>query len=191
MRERGGDGGGMAGGTGERAAGAGSGEIGRGPVGGAAVGSGLADAGAVDAQLLADPPRANLGRRPLRPRERTADLAIEADAGNVGLALVVHPSVSAKTVPELIALIKATPDGYSYASSGQGSPQHLSGELFNLKAGTKMPVVPYRGSGPAMNDLVGGHGHGSLAHLVSAASGLAALGNSGKRAVRRLSHRGD
>ena len=77
-------------------------------------------------------------------------------AGNVGLALVVHPSVPAKTVPELIALIKANPEAYSYASSGQGSPQHLSGELFNLKAGTKMPVVPYRGSGPAMTDMVAG-----------------------------------
>ncbi|KPF67116.1 MFS transporter [Bosea sp. AAP35] len=77
-------------------------------------------------------------------------------AGNVGLALVVHPSVPAKTVPELITLIKAKPDDYSYASSGQGSPQHLSGELFNLKAGTKMPVVPYRGSGPAMTDMVAG-----------------------------------
>lgn len=77
-------------------------------------------------------------------------------AGNVGLALVVHPSVQAKTVPELVALIKANPSDFSYASSGQGSPQHLSGELFNLKAGTKMPVVPYRGSGPAMTDMVGG-----------------------------------
>lgn len=84
------------------------------------------------------------------------DLVPVGLAGNVGLALVVHPSVPAKTVPELIALIKANPEAYSYASSGQGSPQHLSGELFNLKAGTKMPVVPYRGSGPAMTDMVAG-----------------------------------
>lgn len=77
-------------------------------------------------------------------------------AGNVGLALVVHPSVQAKTVPELVTLIKAKPSDFSYASSGQGSPQHLSGELFNLKAGTNMPVVPYRGSGPAMTDMVAG-----------------------------------
>jgi len=84
------------------------------------------------------------------------DLVPVGLAGNVGLALVVHPSVPAKTVPELIALIKANPESYSYASSGQGSPQHLSGELFNLKAGTKMPVVPYRGSGPAMTDMVAG-----------------------------------
>lgn len=77
-------------------------------------------------------------------------------AGNVGLALVVHPSVPVKTVPELIALIKASPQDYSCATSGQGSPQHLSAELFNLKAGLKMPLVPYRGSGPAMTDMVGG-----------------------------------
>lgn len=53
------------------------------------------------------------------------DLVPVGLAGNVGLALVVHPSVTAKTVPELITLIKAKPEEYSYASSGQGSPQHL------------------------------------------------------------------
>jgi len=84
------------------------------------------------------------------------DFAPVGLAGNVGLALVVHPSVPAKTVSELIALIKANPQDYSCATSGQGSPQHLSAELFNLKAGLKMPLVPYRGSGPAMTDMVGG-----------------------------------
>lgn len=77
-------------------------------------------------------------------------------AGNVGLALVVHPSVPAKTVPELIELIKKDPNAYSHATSGVGSPQHLSGEMFNQRAGTKMPMVPYRGSGPAMTDMVAG-----------------------------------
>jgi tripartite-type tricarboxylate transporter receptor subunit TctC len=77
-------------------------------------------------------------------------------AGNVGLVLVVNPPVPAKTVPELVALIKAKPDDYAFASSGVGSPQHLSGELFNLKAGTKMPMVSYRGSGPLLTDLLAG-----------------------------------
>lgn len=77
-------------------------------------------------------------------------------AGTVGLALVVHPSVPAKTIPELIALAKAKPDEFNYASSGNGSPQHLAGEMFNAKAGTKLGHVPYRGSGPAMADMIGG-----------------------------------
>lgn len=77
-------------------------------------------------------------------------------AGTVGLALVVHPSVPAKTIPELVALAKAKPDDFNYASSGNGSPQHLAGEMFNAKAGTKLGHVPYRGSGPAMADMLGG-----------------------------------
>ncbi|KQU51594.1 hypothetical protein ASG72_08630 [Bosea sp. Leaf344] len=77
-------------------------------------------------------------------------------AGTVGLALVVHPSVQAKTIPELIALAKAKPDEFNYASSGNGSPQHLAGEMFNARAGTKLGHVPYRGSGPAMTDMIGG-----------------------------------
>lgn len=77
-------------------------------------------------------------------------------AGTVGLALVVHPSVPAGTVPELIALAKAKPDEFNYASSGNGSPQHLAGEMFNARAGTKLGHVPYRGSGPAMADMIGG-----------------------------------
>lgn len=77
-------------------------------------------------------------------------------AGTVGLALVVHPSVPAKTIPELIALAKAKPDEFNYASSGNGSPQHLAGEMFNARAGTKLGHVPYRGSGPAMTDMIGG-----------------------------------
>ncbi len=78
-------------------------------------------------------------------------------AGNVGLALVVHPSVQAKSISELIALAKAQPGKISYASSGAGSPQHLAGEMFNAKAGTNLVHVAYRGSGPAMTDMIGGH----------------------------------
>ncbi|HEX2135222.1 MAG TPA: tripartite tricarboxylate transporter substrate binding protein [Microvirga sp.] len=78
-------------------------------------------------------------------------------AGNVGLALVVHPSVPANSVQELIALAKSQPGKLSYASSGAGSPQHLAGEMFNAKAGTNLSHVAYRGSGPAMTDMIGGH----------------------------------
>ena len=76
--------------------------------------------------------------------------------GNIPNVLVVNPSVPAKNVQELIALAKANPDKYSYASSGVATPLHLSGEMFNSMAGTKMAHVPYRGAGPAMNDLVAG-----------------------------------
>jgi tripartite-type tricarboxylate transporter receptor subunit TctC len=78
-------------------------------------------------------------------------------AGTVGLALVVHPSVQANSVQDLIALAKAQPGELSYASSGAGSPQHLAGEMFNARAGTNLSHVAYRGSGPAMTDMIGGH----------------------------------
>jgi tripartite-type tricarboxylate transporter receptor subunit TctC len=79
-----------------------------------------------------------------------------AIVGTVPLVFVVHPSVKAQTLPELIALAKAAPGTLTYASSGNGSPQHLAGEMFQRAAGVKMLHVPYKGSGPAMNDLVGG-----------------------------------
>jgi len=79
-----------------------------------------------------------------------------AIVGTVPLVFVVHPSVKANTLPELIALAKASPGTLSFASSGNGSPQHLAGEIFQRAAGVKMLHVPYKGSGPAMNDLVGG-----------------------------------
>jgi tripartite-type tricarboxylate transporter receptor subunit TctC len=69
--------------------------------------------------------------------------------------LVVNPELPAKTVEELIALLKADPQGYSYASSGNGTPLHLSGELFKSMAGVDMQHVPYKGSGPALNDVIG------------------------------------
>ena len=68
--------------------------------------------------------------------------------------LEVHPDVPAKTVQELIALLKSKPGEYSYASSGIGTPLHLSGELFKSLAGVDMVHVPYRGAGPALNDVV-------------------------------------
>lgn len=69
--------------------------------------------------------------------------------------LVVNPELPAKTVQELIALLKAEPDKYSYASSGNGTPLHLSGELFKSMAGVSMQHIPYKGAGPALNDVIG------------------------------------
>lgn len=70
--------------------------------------------------------------------------------------LVVNPDVPAKDVRELIALLKANPGKYSFASSGNGTSQHLSGELFKVMTGVEMQHVPYRGSPPALADVVGG-----------------------------------
>jgi tripartite-type tricarboxylate transporter receptor subunit TctC len=68
----------------------------------------------------------------------------------------VHPSVPAKTGPELIAYAKANPNKLNMASPGSGTGPHMASELFKLMAGVTMTHVPYRGSGPMLNDLVGG-----------------------------------
>jgi len=70
--------------------------------------------------------------------------------------LLVNPGLGVATVAQLIALLKANPGKYAYASSGNGTPLHLAGELFKLRTGVDMPHVPYRGSGPALNDLMAG-----------------------------------
>ena len=70
--------------------------------------------------------------------------------------LVVHPDVPAQTLPELIALLRSQPDRLTYASSGIGSSVHLAGELFRLMTQTQMTHVPYRGSAPAVTDLLAG-----------------------------------
>ncbi len=70
--------------------------------------------------------------------------------------LVVNIDVPAKSVPELIALLKASPGKYTFASSGNGTSQHLSGELFKSMSGTEMQHIPYKGSPPALQDVMGG-----------------------------------
>ena len=76
--------------------------------------------------------------------------------GNTSFIVAVHPSVQAKTIRDLVALSKAKPGSINYGSSGTGGIAHLSGELFDILAGTKMTHVPYKGTGPALNDLLGG-----------------------------------
>jgi len=70
--------------------------------------------------------------------------------------LVIHPSIPAKSVEELVALAKSKPGVLTYASSGVGSTQHLAGALFNQISGTQMTHIPYKGSGQAVVDLVAG-----------------------------------
>ena len=76
--------------------------------------------------------------------------------GHLPNVLVVHPSVPAKTVKELVAYGRANPGKLSYASSGNGASSHLAGVLFNNVAGTDFVHIPYKGTGPALNDLLGG-----------------------------------
>ena len=72
------------------------------------------------------------------------------------IALVVHPSVPAKDLNELVAWLKANPGKGGFGSSGTGSPHHLAGELLKARTGAPLIHVPYRGGGPALNDLMGG-----------------------------------
>jgi tripartite-type tricarboxylate transporter receptor subunit TctC len=84
------------------------------------------------------------------------DIATVAGIVRVPNVLEVHPSVSAKTVPELIELAKSKPGTLSFASAGVGTASHLAGEMFNIMAGVDIVHVPYHGDGPAMTDLIGG-----------------------------------
>jgi tripartite-type tricarboxylate transporter receptor subunit TctC len=85
------------------------------------------------------------------------DSAAASGIIRVPMVVFVHPSVPAKTVPELIAYAKANAGKINMASAGTGSAPHMAGELFNAMAGIKMVHVPYRGQGPALTDLLGGH----------------------------------
>ncbi len=91
-----------------------------------------------------------LGYDPLR------DLAPIAFIASSPLVLVLHPSVPAKTVKELIALARAQPDRLSYGSGGNGSPPHLTAELFKSMTGARMTHIPFKGSAPSVIALVGG-----------------------------------
>ena len=84
------------------------------------------------------------------------DLVPVTQIGTVPQLLVVHPSVKANNVRELIALAKAQPGKLHYGSVGNGSTLHLAGEMFNTSAGIELVHVPYKGSAPALTDLLGG-----------------------------------
>jgi len=94
------------------------------------------------------------GKLPFDPARDFVPIALFAIAP---IVLMVHPSVPANNVPELIALAKKVPGTINFASAGNGTTNHLSGELFKSMAKIDIVHVPYRGAGPAMNDLVAGH----------------------------------
>src|SRR5215216_5489973 len=91
---------------------------------------------------------------PFDPAKDFAPVALFAVAP---IVLMVHPGVAAQNVQELIALAKAQPGNISFASAGNGSTNHLAGQMFKSMAKIDIVHVPYRGAGPAMNDLIGGH----------------------------------
>ena len=120
-----------------------------------------------------------------------------ADGPNV---MEVHPSVPAKTVAEFIAYAKANPGKISFASAGNGTTIHLSGELFMAMTGVKMLHVPYRGSAPALTDMISGQVHvmfdnllSSMPHLQSGALRPLAVTSAQARRdpARRADHRRD
>ena len=90
------------------------------------------------------------------PYDPIKDFAPVSYVGYVPNVLSLHPSVPAKSMKELVALLKSNPAKYTYASSGNGSSQHLSGEMFKLLTGTNVLHVPYKGSGDAIKDLIAG-----------------------------------
>jgi tripartite-type tricarboxylate transporter receptor subunit TctC len=84
------------------------------------------------------------------------DIAPVAGIARVPLVMEVNPSVPVRTVPEFIAYAKTIPGKINFASAGNGTPQHVAGELFKLMTGVSMQHVPYRGAAPALTDLIGG-----------------------------------
>jgi tripartite-type tricarboxylate transporter receptor subunit TctC len=120
------------------------------------------------------------------PYDPVRDFAPVSRIGVNQLALVVHPSVQAKSTAELVALAKAKPGAVNFASAGNGSTAHLAGELFKALAAIDIVHVPYKGAGPAMTDLIGGQVHmlitgypGALPHIKSGR--LRALGVTGAK----------
>lgn len=107
-----------------------------------------------------------LSKVPYDPVKDFAPIAQIAVAQNV---LVVHPSVPAKNLKELIALAKAKPSSLSYASAGSGTAPHIAGELLKRMAGVDLLHVPYKGSGPALTDTLGGTTQVMFPSLVAAA----------------------
>jgi tripartite-type tricarboxylate transporter receptor subunit TctC len=125
------------------------------------IGMELGSKAAPDGYTLTSAPNGNLVVNPHLYSRLSYDvfrnftpITLVASVQNV---LVVHPSLPARSVQELIALIKARPDELSFASGGVGSQAHMGGELFKSMTGTRMTHVAYKGVGPSLADVLGGH----------------------------------
>jgi tripartite-type tricarboxylate transporter receptor subunit TctC len=106
--------------------------------------------------MMSNTQTANESLVPQRKYELMRDLAPIAPVNSSDLVIVVNPSVPAKTLAEFIALAKSQPGKLNYASSGQGTPYHMAGELFKTMAGIDVVHVPYRNSGEARSGVIGG-----------------------------------
>lgn len=121
---------------------------------------------------------------PKLPYDVIKDLEGISMLGRVPMVLVVSSKVTAKSVAELITQVKAAPDKFTYASAGSGSPQHMAAEVFKSMTGTRLTQIPYKGSAPALIDVLGGSVdvmfcpiNSALAHIRSGK--LRALGTTG------------
>ena len=112
-------------------------------------------------------------RIPYDPLKDFAPVTLMASSPHV---LVVHPGVPAANVKELIALVKANPGKFSFASAGAGTPAHLAGELFKFSFGLDMVHVPFGGGGPAMTSTIGGHTQIDFSALSTATPNIKAGG---------------
>jgi tripartite-type tricarboxylate transporter receptor subunit TctC len=106
--------------------------------------------------MMSNTQTANESLIPERKYELMRDLVPIAPINSSDLVIVVNPAVQAKTLQEFIALAKAQPGQLNYASSGQGTPYHMAGELFKTMAGIDVVHVPYRSSGEARSGVIGG-----------------------------------
>lgn len=106
--------------------------------------------------MMSNTQTANESLVPTRKYELMRDLAPIAPVNYSDLVIVVHPSVQATTLTEFIALAKSQPGKLNYASSGQGTPYHMAGELFKAMTGIDVVHVPYRNSGEARSGVIGG-----------------------------------
>ena len=106
--------------------------------------------------MMSNTQTANESLVPQRKYELMRDLMPIAPVNYSDLVIVVHPAVQAKTLQELIALARSQPGKLNYASSGQGTPYHMAGELFKSMAGIDIVHVPYRNSGEARSGVIGG-----------------------------------
>lgn len=124
---------------------------------------------ATDTAVLTNP-----GLQPQLPFDTLKDLTGVTMLASAPVLLVTHPSVPAKNLKELLALARAEPGKLNYASGGNGTSTHLAGELLKLAAGVNITHVPYKGTAPAMNDLLGGQVQMQFAGISTAAQHVAA-----------------
>lgn len=106
--------------------------------------------------MMSNAQTANESLLPQRNYDLMRDFVPVAPINTSDLVMVIHPAVQAKTLSEFIALARANPGKLNYASSGQGTPYHMAGELFKVMTGTNIVHVPHRGSGEARNNVIGG-----------------------------------